>query len=127
MTPKPTARCRVCGWVLASLLGLTCVALAAEPERLGPPAMLPEPRPKSLTLNDAVCLALERNPELAALRQEHGIAAAAVVIADTYPFNPVWENRVQQASGPESAGITNQVPLEEIVLLELEMRGQGIY
>src|SRR5205085_12261814 len=83
--------------------------------------------PAVLPLDAAVRWALENNPELAALRQQHGIAAAAVVIARTYPFNPIWENRVQQASGPASAGITNQVPLDQLVLLELEVRGQGVY
>jgi len=111
-----------CG-VLAALLGPVCAGLAAEPERVG----APEPGPRPLSLNAAVCLALERNPELAAMRQERGIAAAQVVIAETYPFNPSWENRVQQASGPFSATITNFVPLDQLVLLELEVRGQGTY
>lgn len=115
-----------CG-VLGGLLGLACAGLAAGPERVGPPTPEAESRPRPLSLAAAVCLALERNPELAVLRQEHGIAAAQVVIAETYPFNPAWENRVQKASGPASAGITNQVPLEQLVLLELEVRGQGTY
>jgi cobalt-zinc-cadmium efflux system outer membrane protein len=75
----------------------------------------------------AVRWALENNPELAAVRQQHGIAAAGVVIAQTYPFNPLVENRVQQAGGPPSAGITNRVPLENIFVWELEVRGQGTY
>src|SRR5262249_18402082 len=67
------------------------------------------------------------NPELAAVRQQHGVAAAGVVIARAYPFNPVLENRVQQASGPASATITNNVPFEEIMTWEVELRGQGKY
>src|SRR5262245_5996750 len=54
-----------------------------------------------LSLDSAIRWALEHNPEMAALRQQHGIAAAGVVVARTYPFNPVWETRVQAASGPE--------------------------
>jgi hypothetical protein len=78
-------------------------------------------------LNEAIVLALERNPELAAFRQQRGIAAAAVVVAETYPFNPLWEARVQANSGPASAGITNLVANEHLVLTELEIRGQGTY
>src|SRR5438874_2281885 len=72
-------------------------------------------------------LALENNPELMALRQQHGIAAAGVVIARTYPFNPVWEDKTQANNGPLSAGITNRVSTEHLLLLELELRGQGSY
>jgi cobalt-zinc-cadmium efflux system outer membrane protein len=50
-----------------------------------------------------------------------------VVIARTYPFNPVWEDRLQQNSGPFSAGITNQVNVEQLLLFEVEVRGQGRY
>jgi cobalt-zinc-cadmium efflux system outer membrane protein len=81
--------------------------------------------PPILTRDAAVTWALQNNPELAALRQQHGIAAAAVVIANTYPFNPVWDGKVRAASGPESAGITNRVSNEHKVLLDLEVRGQG--
>jgi cobalt-zinc-cadmium efflux system outer membrane protein len=83
--------------------------------------------PHVLTLVQAVSFALQNNPELAAIRQQHGIAAAGVVIARTYPLNPVLENRVQASSGPISAGITNRVPLEHLLLFEVEMRGQGTY
>jgi cobalt-zinc-cadmium efflux system outer membrane protein len=78
-----------------------------------------------LTLADAIVWALERNSELAALRQQHGIAAAGVVIAQTYPFNPVWEAKIRAAEGPVSAGITNRVSNEHKLLFEVEVRGQG--
>jgi outer membrane protein TolC len=61
---------------------------------------------------------------LAAQRQQHGIAAAKVVIADTYPFNPVLENRIQWANGPADAAVTNSVPVEHILLWEFEFRHQ---
>jgi cobalt-zinc-cadmium efflux system outer membrane protein len=80
-----------------------------------------------LTLDAAMRYALENNPALAAQRQQRGLAAARVVIADTYPFNPVLENRVQGAEGPRSAGITNRTPLEHILLWEVEVRHQGAY
>jgi cobalt-zinc-cadmium efflux system outer membrane protein len=59
-----------------------------------------------------------------ALRQQHGIAAAAVVIANTYPFNPVWEGKIRATTGPESAGITNAVSNEHKVFIDVELRGQ---
>jgi cobalt-zinc-cadmium efflux system outer membrane protein len=86
-----------------------------------------DPLPEVLTREAAVGWALKNNPELATLRQQHGIAAAAVVIAETYPFNPVWEAKVRATNGPESAGITNRVSNEHKVLLDVEVRGQGKY
>ncbi len=83
--------------------------------------------PQVLSIDDAVRWALQNNPELAALRQQHGIAAAGVVIARTYPFNPIWEGKVRGTTGPESAGITNRVSNEHKLLLELEVRGQGTH
>jgi outer membrane protein TolC len=81
--------------------------------------------PVVLSLDAAVAYALQYNPELVALRQQHGIAAAAVVIADTYPFNPIWEAKVRDASGPASAGITNVVSNEHKVFIDVEYRHQG--
>src|SRR5262249_51239100 len=63
-------------------------------------------------------------PELAAIRGQHGIASAGLVIADTYPFNPVWEGKVRDAEGPISAGITNRVSNENKVLIDGEGMGQ---
>jgi outer membrane protein TolC len=77
-----------------------------------------------LTAAAAIRWGLEHNPELMAFRQQHGIAAAGIVIADTYPFNPLWEFKVRGDNGPESAGVTNQVPFEHRVGLEVEMKGQ---
>src|SRR5262249_17475494 len=81
--------------------------------------------PPILTRDAAVIWALRNNPELATLRQHNVIAAASVVIANTYPFNPVLEAKVRAASGPESAGITNRVSNEHKVLIDVEVRSQG--
>jgi outer membrane protein TolC len=91
------------------------------------PAECPEALPNPLTLPAAVSWALVNHPELSTVRQQHHIAAADVVIARTYPFNPVSENRFQNNNGPESAGITNRVNLEHLLLWEVEVRGQGGY
>jgi cobalt-zinc-cadmium efflux system outer membrane protein len=113
-------------WVAGffGLLVLTGAATAQSPQE--PPARL-APKPSVLTLPDAVRYALENNPGLAAARQQRGIAAARVVIADTYPFNPVLENRLQGAEGPQSGGITNNFPIEHILVWEVELRHQGRY
>jgi cobalt-zinc-cadmium efflux system outer membrane protein len=87
--------------------------------------MPPDSAPHVLSLSEAIVYALENNPELAAQRQQHGIAAAAIVIARTYPFNPVFDTRVQSVRGPAAAGVTDPTPYEMAVLLELELRGQG--
>jgi cobalt-zinc-cadmium efflux system outer membrane protein len=97
--------------------------LAPTPLMTAAPAAMP----RVLSLPAALDWALRNNPDLAALRQRRGIAAAGVVIAQTYPFNPISENRIQVASGPFSAGITNFVPLENLLLWEVEVRGQGRY
>ena len=104
--------------MLVSLCGLAVLAVPAPP--------VEEPA-ASLTLGDAIRYGLEHNPELMATRQQHGIAAAGVVIARTYPFNPVLENRVRAAFGPPSAGVTNSVEQEYLLLTEIECRGQGQY
>jgi cobalt-zinc-cadmium efflux system outer membrane protein len=78
-----------------------------------------------LNLPDAVAWALQNNPGLAAVRQQHGIAAAGVVIARTYPFNPVWVNKPFAVGGPP--GITNRLAMEQRVTMDLEVRGQGRY
>lgn len=103
-----------------AFLGLSALAEPPQPKA-------DEPASQTLTPEAAIVWALERNPELAAIRQQRGIAAAAVVIAETYPFNPVWEGRVRGDGGPASAGITNRVPTEHGLLTEVEIRGQGAY
>lgn len=84
-----------------------------------------EPLPSVLTLPAAVRWAIQHNPTLATLRKQRGIAAAAVVIANTYPFNPIVQDFVWGAGGPASAGITNRVFNEHTTRLDLELRGQG--
>jgi outer membrane protein, heavy metal efflux system len=78
----------------------------------------------TLTVDGAIRWALANNPELMALRQQHGIAVAGIVIANTYPFNPVLESKVREANGPGSAGVTNQVSNEHKVFMDVEFRGQ---
>src|SRR5207302_8144332 len=83
--------------------------------------------PEVFSRATALAWALRNNPDLAALRQQHGIASAAVIIAKTYPFNPVWTNKLFAINGPESSGITNRLAMEQRISIDLEIRGQGRY
>jgi cobalt-zinc-cadmium efflux system outer membrane protein len=115
-------------WCIVSSLSLICWSFpAVGSARAEPEAPAAEGPPAPLTLDAAVWWALEHNPELAAIRVQHDIAAAAIVIAQTYPYNPVWEAKVRAANGPESAGITNRVSNEHKVFMDVELRGQGKY
>jgi cobalt-zinc-cadmium efflux system outer membrane protein len=115
------------GWIALGcclpVLGAVCGA--AEPDVL--PAPSEQTASPRLTLERAVTWGLAYNPELAAIRQQRGVARAGLVIARTYPFNPNYETRVRHNSGPISAAITNRVSQEHSILLELEIRGQGNY
>jgi outer membrane protein TolC len=103
-----------------AVLGVILAAGAAAGDEAPPAA------PPPLTLCDAVRTALLQNPDILAIRQERGIAAAGVLIARAYPFNPVWEGRFRYA-WPVSEGATNAYPVESTVLLEMELRHQGKY
>src|SRR5262245_34962954 len=109
---------------LAVLGGLLLEAAVGGQPPAQAPVAEPAQRPAVLTLQAAVSYALENNPALAAQRQLRGLAAARVVIADTYPFNPILESRGQYADGPASAAIDNRAPIEEFLFLEIELRGQ---
>ena len=112
-------RWAVCPCALAWLLfdfGGAVLAGAPLPDQ----PTLPQP----LSLAQAVQITLEVNPELASLRQQRGLAAAGVVIARTYPHNPVIESKVFGVTGPASAGISDFVPNQHKILLDVEVRGQ---
>jgi outer membrane protein TolC len=112
---------RIWGW----WLGLALLAGPALPvsAQLGPPVA--NVQVPSLSLEQAVALALQNNADLAVIRKQHGVAAAGIVIADTYPFNPVYQNYLYNTNGPASAGITNRFSTLQTIRLDLELRGQG--
>ena len=109
-------------------LGLLCclalAAVTATPASAGEPPLGVEPTPNVLSRDAAIRWALANNPEIAAIRQQHGIAAASVVIAHTYPFNPAWTNKLFATNGP-AADVKSRVAMEQRVSLDLEIRGQG--
>jgi outer membrane protein TolC len=85
------------------------------------------PAARSLSLSESVRYALEHNPQLIALREQHGIAAAGVVIAKTYPFNPIYQGIFQEAQGPSGAPVENRFPQQHQVTLEIELFRQRAY
>jgi outer membrane protein TolC len=110
------------------------LAQPAAPTAIAPAQALSAPcvpetpaAPSVLSLEEAVRYALANNPQLAVIRNQHGLAAAAVVIARTYPYNPIWQSTVAGDSGPASAGITNSVFNASKITLDLEIRGQRAY
>jgi cobalt-zinc-cadmium efflux system outer membrane protein len=80
-----------------------------------------------VTLDTAVNWALANNPDLNALRQTHGIAAGMLITAETYPYNPLLEGRVQGVTGPVPGAIPAHIKLEYLLLQQLELRHQGRY
>jgi outer membrane protein, heavy metal efflux system len=78
-----------------------------------------------LTLETAIAWALQKNPELAVARQQRGIAESGLIIARTYPFNPVLGIAILAVDGPADAGITNRVFNQNTLTQDVEMRGQG--
>ena len=101
-----------CRWGIVPLLLAGALGGAAEP--VAP----------VLPLDAAVRIALERNPSLAAARQQRGLADAGVVLARVYPYNPVFSASVWGVNGPASAGVTNHVANQATIQLDIEVRGQ---
>jgi outer membrane protein TolC len=124
--------------LVLGLLGLFAGAVAGRADTLPPAGAVeeaPPPRkvdpgtvaelPPVLSLADALRLAIQRNPGLATIRKQRGIAKAGIVIADTYPFNPIVQDFVWGDNGPTAAGVTNHVFNEHTMRLDLELFHQG--
>src|SRR5262249_35150782 len=56
---------------------------------LSPEEPAPGTASEGLPLDAVIRMTLANNPQLAVIRQQHGIAAAGIVIARTYPYNPI--------------------------------------
>lgn len=82
------------------------------------------PAPQSMTPDEAVQFALQNNPMLQSVRLQRGFAEGGVVIAKTYPYNPIAETYELPDWGPKTAGITNHFYFQATVRLDLELRGQ---
>ncbi len=101
-----------CGWAVLPLLLAVALARATEPA------------PPVLPLDAAIRLSLEHNPSLAVARQQRGLAAAGVVLARVYPYNPILTASVWGVNGPPSAGVTNHVANAATLQIDVEVRGQ---
>jgi cobalt-zinc-cadmium efflux system outer membrane protein len=103
---------------------MTRIAWAILPLLSAAPVWAAAPVPPVLTADAAVRYSLEYNPGLAVTRQQRGLAAAGVVLARVYPYNPVASATVWGANGPAEAGVLNHVPVQASVQAEVEIKGQ---
>ena len=85
------------------------------------------PVPQSFTPDEAVRFALEHNPLLQAVREQRGFAQGSIVIARTYPYNPLLQSVISGVSGPRASDITNHVFNATTIRLDVELRGQGAH
>jgi cobalt-zinc-cadmium efflux system outer membrane protein len=111
-------------WWLALLVFLAAFLFGSKGLGQATPSPCPEPVPESLSLRAAVEWTLRYNPELAAIRQQHGIAAAGVVIARTYRYNPVAESTIVGVKGSDPAVDLESVAQAYKVTLDVEVRQQ---
>ena len=104
---------------------LAAMIASAGPVLAQRPAAIKENPGHVLTLEQSVAWALQNNPELAAFRQQRGIAQAGIVIAKTYPFNPVFGSAVMGVGPPPGGDVTNRVFNQNTLTQEVELRKQG--
>ena len=79
-----------------------------------------------LTLDASIRFTLENNPQLAALRQQHGVATSGVVIAKTYPFNPIYQGTYLSAKNSASP-VANSFFQGHQLTLEVQLFHQQQY
>jgi cobalt-zinc-cadmium efflux system outer membrane protein len=101
------------GWAVLPLLFAAATAPATEPAAA-----------TALSAEAAVRFALENNPSLAVARTQRGLAAAGVVLARVYPYNPVASATLRGVNGPAEATVTNHFSHQASVQLDVEIRGQ---
>jgi outer membrane protein TolC len=116
-------------WVQRLRIASLCTLILASLQSVAlgdPPPNATAQEPQTLTLEGAVRWALESNPDLAVQRTQRGFAAAGVIVAATYPYNPLLELRNQHADGPLSSGLTSRLAMEHLLLFQVEVRGQSM-
>ncbi len=101
---------------------------APEPVGKAVPELIPAaPAPsasRAISIDEALAIALAQNPDLAVNRQDMAVAEAQRVIANTYPFNPVFEAQVQAA---DNFDIKSHIRQSYSLLQEIETGGKGKY
>jgi cobalt-zinc-cadmium efflux system outer membrane protein len=77
----------------------------------------------TLTLQQAIALALAQNPDLVAQRGAEEVGAAALRVAQTYPFNPQYQTQTtpyNKTKGGDNLPVNNQ----HAILQTFELAGQ---
>ncbi len=91
--------------------------------RASEPIDLPVANSIGLSLEDAIALALRRNPDLAAVRASEPVAIAAMRVAETYPFNPQFQTQVLPYSRDRN-GADGAVSQQHVLVQTFELGGQ---
>jgi cobalt-zinc-cadmium efflux system outer membrane protein len=79
--------------------------------------------PISLTLQAAIQIALERNPDLIAIRSSEPVARATHRVAGTYPFNPQFQTQVLPYTR-DRAGHDAAVSQQHVIVQTFELAHQ---
>ncbi len=79
-----------------------------------------------LTLEEAVQLSLQQNPDLSAIRSTEPAARAALRVAETYPYNPQFQTQVLPYTR-ERNGTGGPVSQQHVVVQTFELGGQQQY
>ncbi len=78
----------------------------------------------SLTLDSAVAISLERNPDLVVVRSGEPVAHAAYHVAKTYPFNPQFQTQVLPYTR-DRQGNDAPVSQQHVLVQTFELGGQS--
>ncbi len=79
-----------------------------------------------LSLEDAIAMSLQRNPDLAAVRAGEPAAAAAYRVAQTYPWNPQFQTQVLPYNRDRD-GNDGAVAQQHVLLQTFELGGQRAF
>ncbi len=105
---------------------VTTVRFTASAHARAPVELVPAPRSLTTTnLVQAIETALERNPNLVALRQTEPVSQAALGVARTYPFNPFAQIQVLPYSRENIGGGTTPVSHYVLLMQTLELAHQS--
>jgi cobalt-zinc-cadmium efflux system outer membrane protein len=106
---------------IVQVSGTTAQTPPPSPSGPGPATSPTAGVPQTFTPVAAVRFALENNPSLQAIREQRGFAQGGLVIARTYPYNPVSQFQFFGATGQ---GVTNTLTQAHKITLDIEVRGQ---
>ncbi|TWU22724.1 TolC family protein [Bythopirellula polymerisocia] len=81
---------------------------------------------QELSLEGAIQLALERNPNLTTVRASEPVAHAAFHVAETYPWNPQFQTQVLPYSRDRN-GNDGAVSQQHVIVQTFELGGQQHY